>query len=130
MRVLVAQTLEAPYDYVASKNVLADVAKLMEWPQEGRSERFEKLAKVWREECFHFSSAREMFQHPAYQQIVGMGPSALPFIFAELARQPDHWFWALRAITQDDPVSSEHRGNLSEMARDWLDWARKRGIRW
>lgn len=92
--------------------------------------RFEQLAKTWREECAHFSSVREMVLHPAYQQIVGMGRDGLPFLLRELERQPDHWFWALWAITQENPVPVEHRGRVPDMARDWLEWARQRGIRW
>jgi hypothetical protein len=94
------------------------------------AQRFQSLAKIWRDECAHLSSMREMVLHPAYQQIVGMGSSALPFIFTELERKPDHWFWALRAITQEDPVPPEHRGNVAEMVRAWLRWAERRGIRW
>lgn len=94
------------------------------------AQQFHHLANVWREECAHLSSIREMVLHPAYQQIVGMGPSALPYIFAELERKPDHWFWALRAITEEEPVLPEHRGNVAAMARDWLDWAKQRGISW
>jgi hypothetical protein len=70
-----------------------------------------------------------MALHPAYQQIVGMGRSALPFLFRELKQRPDHWFWALRAITGENPVSSEHRGNIINMARDWLEWAGQKGFR-
>ena len=92
--------------------------------------RFEQLAKTWREECAHLSSVREMVLHPAYQQIVGMGKDALVFLLRELERQPDHWFWALWAITQENPVPVEHRGRVRDMARDWLEWARRRGIRW
>lgn len=96
----------------------------------GLAGRFKKLASSWRAECAHVSSVREMVLHPAYQQIIGMGPDALPLIFAELERSPDHWFWALRAITQEDPVPREHRGNVVEMARAWLGWAERRGITW
>jgi hypothetical protein len=92
--------------------------------------RFEELARVWREECTHLSSVREMVLHPAYQQIIGMGKDALPFLLGELERQPDHWFWALWAITQENPVPVEHRGRVADMARDWLEWARRKGIRW
>ena len=94
------------------------------------AQRFQILAKIWRDECAHLSSVREMVMHPAYQQIVGMGPSVLSFILKELERQTDHWFWALQAITQENPVLAEHRGNVAEMTRDWLEWARARGIRW
>lgn len=92
--------------------------------------RFEDLAKAWREECVHLSSVREMALHPAYQQIIGMGSDALSFLLREIERQPDHWFWALWAITRENPVPSEHRGRVADMARDWLEWARQRGIRW
>lgn len=93
------------------------------------AQRFHGLATEWRKECAHLSSIREMVLHPAYQQIVGMGRVALPYILAELERQPDHWFWALRAITQEDPVPPAHRGNVAQMARDWLRWARESGLR-
>lgn len=92
--------------------------------------RFERLAQKWRKECAHLSSVREMVLHPAYQQIIGMGKEAVPFLLRELERQPDHWFWALWAITQDNPVPPEHQGHVREMARDWLEWARQKRITW
>jgi hypothetical protein len=92
--------------------------------------RFYSLAESWRRECAHLSSVREMVLHPAYQQIIGMGRDALPFLLRELEREPDHWFWALWSITQENPVRPEHRGYIRAMARDWLEWARRRGIRW
>ena len=52
-----------------------------------------------------------------------MGSAALPFIFSELEREPDNWFWALKAITGEDPVPEEHRGDVALMAKDWLAWA-------
>jgi len=93
------------------------------------ADRFKSLAKTWHEECDHLSSVREMVLHPAYQQIVRMGQDALPFIFAELKRETDHWFWALRAITGHNPVPPEHQGSMTEMAEDWLQWAEKTGMR-
>ena len=92
--------------------------------------RFEELAEKWRRECSHLSSVREMVLHPAYQQIIGMGKEAIPFLLRELERQPNHWFWALWAITQENPVAPEHQGRVPEMARDWLEWGRRRGIEW
>jgi hypothetical protein len=90
--------------------------------------RFYSLAETWQRECAHFSSLREMVLHPAYQQIIGMGREALPFLLRELERKPDHWGWALCAITGENPVPPEHRGRLADIARDWLEWARKKGI--
>jgi hypothetical protein len=64
--------------------------------------------------------------HPAYQRIIGLGPSALPCIFREMRRSPDYWFWALRSMTGEDPVPAEHAGNLVAMSQDWLQWADQR----
>ena len=99
-------------------------------PWSPQSERFRYLARTVREECAHLSSVREIVTHPAYLQIIGMGPAALPLIFKELEDAPGHWFPALRAIAQEDPVLPGHRGVIDEMSRDWLDWARRRGLRW
>ena len=62
-----------------------------------------------------------------YQAIIGMGETALPFILDEMRQRDGHWFWALRAITGENPVPPEHRGNVEAMTQDWLQWARQRG---
>ena len=59
-----------------------------------------------------------------------MGPRALPLILKELEQRPNHWFWALRALTQENPVLPEHRGAIAEMTQDWLNWARAKGLQW
>lgn len=100
------------------------------FPATAAAERFEMLARKWREECAHLSAVREMVLHPAYQQIIGMGKDAIPFLLRELERQPDHWFWALWAITQENPVRPEHQGRVRKMAQDWLEWAKQEGIQW
>jgi hypothetical protein len=90
--------------------------------------RFRMLAQAWKRDVLNCSSVTQMAIHPAYQQIIGMGPDALPLILRELRREPNHWFWALRAITGEDPVSPGSRGRLSEMAEAWLRWGRQRGL--
>jgi hypothetical protein len=89
--------------------------------------RFQQLAQQWRSETAHLSNVRKKALHPAYQEIIGMGEPAVPLILAEMKRQPGQWFWALHAITRDDPVAEESRGNLAEMTEAWLEWGRKRG---
>ena len=60
-----------------------------------------------------------------------MGNAALPLILQELEQNPHHyWFWALRVISKEDPVPLEHRGIIREMATDWLNWARRKGLKW
>lgn len=65
---------------------------------------------------------------PTYQQIIGMGECAVPFILEELRREPDLWFWALKSITGSDPVPPELAGNIDEMARCWVEWGLAEGL--
>lgn len=88
---------------------------------------FRSLADRWRADTLYLSSATDIAMHPAYQRIIGLGPQALPLILGELERQPGHWFWALTAITGEDPVPPADRGRLPAMAAAWLAWGRQNG---
>jgi hypothetical protein len=83
-------------------------------------EKFHRLAAVWKSERGPTSSITAIATHPAYQQIIGMGPAVVPLILRELERELDHWFWALKAMIGTDPVPPESRGKLREMAEAWL----------
>jgi len=90
---------------------------------------FQALRRRWCEERGARASALEMAMLPSYQSIVGMGEEVVPMILAQLRSEgdhPDHWFWALAAITRDNPVSPNSRGKVSEMAKAWLDWGQKK----
>ena len=91
---------------------------------------FLQLAEQWRRETGMLSVVSKMAMHPAYQRIIGMGQPVVPLILRELEQGPDHWFWALQAITGDNPVPPEQRGNLAEMAAAWLEWGGGHGYRW
>ena len=93
---------------------------------ETAEQRFRRLVRLWKDATQFTSSMTEMATHPAYQQIIGMGKEALPLIADELRREPDHWFWALHAITGEDPVAPSGRGKLREMTDAWLKWAQHR----
>ncbi len=90
-------------------------------------QEFNVLKEKWESETAHLSSIRESAMHPAYQQIIGMGQVAVPLILSEMRKKPDHWFWALRSITGEDPVLPEHRGRLKQMTDDWLKWGKAQG---
>jgi hypothetical protein len=84
--------------------------------------KFRALADRWRKETRHSSSVNRMAMHPAYQQIVGMGHDALPFILRELEKTRGHWLWALYAINGED-IAPE--GSTFDEAVDaWLEWGR------
>lgn len=89
--------------------------------------RFQDLVREWKTATPLTSSITEMATHPAYQQIIGMGKEAIPLILKELQQDPDHWFWALKAITREDPVPAADRGKLRPMTHAWLAWAKDHG---
>lgn len=91
------------------------------------ADRFDRLAREWRSQKAPGMSLIEMATTPAYQTIIGMGPSAIPFILRELTLKLDHWFWALKAISGEDPVPEQDRGNLAKMRKAWLKWGEKHG---
>lgn len=88
---------------------------------------FEALANNWRHETSHISSTTKLIMHPSYQSIIGMGPAVVPLLLRRLQQGPEHWFWALSAITRHNPVKPEDAGSVSKMTEAWLEWGRQRG---
>jgi len=87
--------------------------------------KFNLLAKQWKRETLNLSSIQEIILHPSYQRIIGMGPDVIPIILRQLKRTPDFWFWALKCLSDVDPVTREIRGDISAMTEAWLDWGRE-----
>ncbi len=94
------------------------------------AKRFAKLAATWKEETRFESRAGKMAEHPAYREIVAMGKMAVPLILADLEKEADHWFMALREITGASPVPKEDRGCMDKKAAAWIAWGREKGYRW
>lgn len=95
---------------------------------EPMAEKFETLALNWKSETKLFSNVTKKAMHPAYQQIIGMGPAAVPCILRDLAEHgPNDWFWALTAITGENPISQEIAGNMKAMTEAWLQWGTAAG---
>lgn len=91
-------------------------------------ERFKRLAAEWKEESRFLSNTAQMALLRPYQRIIGMGFPVLPFILEELDREPDQWFWALEAITEENPIPTEAMGDVAAMARAWVLWGKQRGL--
>ncbi|MCX5831109.1 MAG: hypothetical protein NT140_04355 [Deltaproteobacteria bacterium] len=89
--------------------------------------KFYRLKSQWEAETTFLSSLSDIAMHPAYQQIIGMGPVVIPLILREMKKEPGHWFWALKSITGDDPVPPENRGKIKAMTEDWLIWGKEQG---
>ncbi len=86
------------------------------------SAKFCELKKKWERDTLFLSSTSEICMHPAYQGIIGMGPAVLPLIMKDMAEKPALWFWALKAVTGEDPVPECKRGKIYEMTEIWLGW--------
>lgn len=90
--------------------------------------QFARLAAEWKAQSRYMSNTAQMAMLRPYQRIIGLGPAVVPLILAELDREPNQWFWALEAITGEDPVPPYASGRVREMARAWVDWGRAHGL--
>jgi hypothetical protein len=83
-------------------------------------ERFDKLADDWQAETAMMSSPIGRVSHRAYQQIVGMGPTAVPLIMERWRTYDDDWGWALAAIVGEDAAAGTI--TYGDMKAKWLEW--------
>jgi len=91
-------------------------------------QRFRELADKWEEETGSLSSLTKRVMHQNYQAIVGMGQQVVPILLRDLQRTKRDWFWALTAITQQNPVNRSDAGRVDKMVSAWVDWGKKRGL--
>ena len=91
---------------------------------------FLHLAEQWRlERPATSSSMAEKIACLSYLRIIAMGVSALPLIIEQLERErddPDHWGPALEAITGENPVPEDARGDTVRTAQAWMAWSKTR----
>ena len=90
-------------------------------------QRFQRLAAQWKKEARFLSNTAQMALLKPYQRIVGMGMPVVPLVLRELQREPNHWFWALEAITEENPVPPDAAGNVRLTAEAWIEWGRRHG---
>jgi hypothetical protein len=85
---------------------------------------FESLCTSWHRERGVTSSMSRIVNTPAYLLLIRQGKRFLPLIIQDLQKRkdPDHWFEALRQITNSDPVEPKDRGNYRKMAKAWVKW--------
>lgn len=94
----------------------------------GLRQRFQRLVAEWKEQSRYLSNSAQMAMLKPYQRIIGMGWPAVPLILEEMRREPDQWFWALEAITEENPVAAEALGKVRVMTQAWIEWGHKQGL--
>src|SRR5437870_13520432 len=90
-------------------------------------EKFQRLATAWRAETDYVSSSSDLVAHPAFQEIVAMGPPVIPLLLRELENRTGQWHRALRQITGADPRPAAGRGDVEQAAKAWLRWGKEQG---
>lgn len=90
--------------------------------------RFHRLADAWERATGHLSSMSAASEHPAYQEIVSLGPDVVPFLLRDLGENERHWFIALRKLTGANPVPPSAAGNVPKMIDAWRQWAKENGF--
>jgi hypothetical protein len=83
---------------------------------------FNELVAEWRRDTALESFVTKKVMHFAYQSIIGLGPAVVPLLLESLAEEPRDWFWALAAISREDPAVGIDR--FGDAARAWLQWGR------
>ena len=98
--------------------------------EENVEQRFRRLQAVWEAETQFLSDAHRIIEHPAFQEIIGLGEVVVPFMLGDLEKGPCLWVWALPPITGENPVPASDGGNIRKMAEAWLRWGRVHGYQW
>jgi hypothetical protein len=107
---------------------MAELRALRRPRQEEVSDSFRRLRDNWIEATAHLSSHTKRILDPNYQRIIGLGPAVVPLLLDELRENPRDWFWALTAITGENPVDPQDAGDIARMSRAWLEWGRQQGL--
>jgi hypothetical protein len=91
-------------------------------------ERFKILSIKWKTETSLLSNVTQKAMHPAYQQIIGIGKEAIILMLEDFCSGSYvDWFWALSAISGENPISKEQAGNIEAMASAWIKWGKEKG---
>lgn len=84
------------------------------------------LKEQWHNETFILSDGHQIVMNPNYQMIIGLGPSVVPLILADLEKGVGHWYWALSAITRQNP--HKETTTMEDARQAWLSWGKEKGL--
>ena len=111
------------YDVSApSANMVIDQMQPGDDEFESIERRFNQLREKWQKETGHYPLVEPRYSHPAYQEILAMGKSVVPFILNELRTRPDRWFAALRVLTKENP--GESCRSFDDLVSAWIEWGK------
>lgn len=95
--------------------------------EQSLEKRFREHADTWERQTAFLSATPMRVLHDSYQSIMAMGPAVVPILLCDLQKTRRHWFWALRHLTNVDPVPEKDKGNVDKMIAAWVEWGRREG---
>lgn len=87
--------------------------------------KFREAVENWYRDTRLQSSSTRRVMNLSYQKIIKMGEEVVPLLLQELRDRPNQWFWALKAITEEDPTTPG--SSFQEMVDAWLQWGEQHG---
>lgn len=90
--------------------------------------KFNTLVAKWKNDSRTSLLMTQKCTDASYQRIIGMGQQIIPLLLKKVSEPSgEDWFWALSAITHENPVKSENRGIINNVIEDWIKWGRSKG---
>lgn len=110
----------ASYDLRIAREALDQTRRLI----------FRQLVDEWFYDTQWLSSISAITCHDAFARLVALDKPVLKLILERLAQGEVrvHWFPVLKDVAGEDPVPPEKRGRVREMADEWLNWGRAKGL--
>ena len=87
---------------------------------------FNELYQKWGQETSGLSSISKKMTNLNYLKIIALGKIVVPFILESLQTNPDHWFLALKALTDEDPT--QPGDNFEQAVEAWLNWGKQKSF--
>lgn len=113
------------------KRIVMDRAEIISSPRHQHEEirrEFETHEKKWKADTRFISAPSQRYLHPSYVRIIGLGTPVVPLILKSMEKNPFDWFFALRATTGANPVTSDMAGDVRRMAQAWVEWGKSKGL--
>lgn len=89
--------------------------------------KFQELSNKWKNETKGFSLAASKINNTNYLTIIGLGvtfPDKITkLILKDLEQSSSYWHYALKKITNINPVPKEFSANTKKTRDFWLKWA-------
>ena len=123
---VVRQTVQALWTQLGAKGAVHSEVALLRARSEQLRKEFEILAEQWRQDTLHLSQISKKVAHPAYFRIMGMGEAVVPLLLEALRDKPSHWFAALQATANVNPVADG--ANPVQAREAWLRWGKSNGL--